>query len=290
MKRGSAFWLVFLILVLSPFVIGQSGQRPALSAEEKAISEKMGTLRSLDDAPRAKLTYDLAHAIRKLPAGANKLSLASGLANLSTESDSGKETMQAVADSLVEALKESPARSPKESEPPYAFTQLAQFARYEGLKVEIDAPEFAAAMARLQALESSRGKADFALKDLEGKEWTLSRLKGKVVLVNFWATWCPPCRREMPDMEKIHGRFKDRGLVILAISDEEDAKVRPFIKERGYTFPVLLDPGRKVNEAFQIGGIPNSFIFDRSGKLVAQAIDGRSERQLLVLLAKAGLK
>ncbi|MBI5708614.1 MAG: TlpA family protein disulfide reductase [Armatimonadetes bacterium] len=224
-----------------------------------------------------------------MPGGASKTGLASSLATLCTESDSGRETLQAVADTLVQAIQQSPPKA-QGSEPAYAYVQLAQFSRYEKLKVNLETPEFKAAISHLIALEKSRDNANFTLSDLSGKEWTLKSIKGKVVLVNFWATWCPPCRKEMPDMEKIYRRFKDKGLVILAISDEEESKVRPFIEEKGYTFPILLDPGRKANTAFGIQGIPNSFVFDRFGRLQAVAIDGRSERQLLDLLAKAGLK
>jgi len=111
-----------------------------------------------------------------------------------------------------------------------------------------------------------------------------------VVLVNFWATWCPPCRKEMPDLEMLYRQFKDQGLVILAISDEVESKVRPFVAEQKVTYPILLDPGRKVNDLFQIEGIPKTFVYDRSGKLVAQSIDMRTRRQFLEMLAQAGLQ
>jgi len=91
-------------------------------------------------------------------------------------------------------------------------------------------------------------------------------------------------------MEALYQRFGPKGLVILAISDEEAAKVRPFIAERHFSYPILLDPGRKVNELFRIEGIPKSFVYDREGKLVAQAIDMRTQRQLLEMLAHAGLE
>jgi peroxiredoxin len=116
---------------------------------------------------------------------------------------------------------------------------------------------------------------------------TLAELRGKVVLVNFWATWCPPCRKEMPDLEALFERFASQGLVILGISDEEAAKVEPFIRERKVTFPVLLDPGRKVNDMFVVEGIPKTFVYDREGKLVAQSIDMRTRKQFLEMLAKA---
>ena len=76
----------------------------------------------------------------------------------------------------------------------------------------------------------------------------------------------------------------------MAISDEEAAKVAPFIRERGVTFPVLLDPGRKVHEAFIVEGIPHSFVYDREGKLVVQSIDMRTQKQFLEMLSKVGLE
>jgi peroxiredoxin len=114
-------------------------------------------------------------------------------------------------------------------------------------------------------------------------------LRGKVVLVNFWATWCPPCRKEMPDLETLYERFKDKGFVVLGISDEEVAKVGPFVSERKVSFPILLDPGRKVNDMFVVEGIPHSFVYDREGKLVTQAIDMRTQKQFLEMLKKVGL-
>ena len=91
-------------------------------------------------------------------------------------------------------------------------------------------------------------------------------------------------------MEVLSRRFGPSGLVILAISDEEASKVEPFIAEKKYTYPILLDPGRKVAEAFAVQGIPKTFVFDRKGKLVAQAIDRRTERQFLAMLKQAGLE
>jgi len=94
----------------------------------------------------------------------------------------------------------------------------------------------------------------------------------------------------MPDLDALYNKFMDQGFVVLAISDEEAAKVTPFITERTISYPVLLDPGRKVNEVFIVEGIPKSFVYDRSGKLVAQSIDMRTRNQFLEMLAQAGLQ
>jgi peroxiredoxin len=145
-------------------------------------------------------------------------------------------------------------------------------------------------MTKLEALDARRKDANFTLADLQGHQWTLRALKGNIVLVNFWATWCPPCRKEMPDLEALYKRFHDRGLLVLAISDEDEAKVRGYISEKGYTYPVLLDPSHTANEAMGVEGIPKSFVYDRAGRLVAQAIDMRTQTQFLAMLRRAGLE
>jgi peroxiredoxin len=94
----------------------------------------------------------------------------------------------------------------------------------------------------------------------------------------------------MPDMETLYRRFESKGLVVIAVSDEERETVAGFLEKQHYTFPVLLDPDRKANDAFGVEGIPKSFIFDAQGRLVAQAIDMRTERQFLELLKQAGLE
>src|SRR6202795_89987 len=278
------------------------------SADEKPLADQIHGLRALADDVRAGTTKDLALKIRKLPKTENKLRLAVNLAGLSTEGDFGHDTLQEVATTLAETLRERPVPWAKPVEqkspdagsnaaapraPAYPYIELATLVRYE----HVEAPahltndeQFRGAMAVLEADERKREHPEFALKDLSGKTWTFSELRGKVVLVNFWATWCPPCRKEMPDLETLYGRFGSKGLVVLGISDEEAAKVEPFIRERKVSFPVLLDPGRKVNEMFAVEGIPKSFVYDREGKLVAQSIDMRTQKQFLEMLGKAGLE
>ena len=259
------------------------------SEQEKPIVEQIRGLRKLDDTVRARTTKDLAAQIRQLPVVPNKLRLAGALANLSTEGDFGRNTLQEVTTTLAQALREQPPMG-KPGEPDDLYVELASLVRYEHMEAESDNPQFKEAFARLEADDSKRQRADFTLSDLQGKSWHLRELKGKVVLVNFWATWCPPCRKEMPDLDALYQKFKDQGLVVLAIDDEEAAKVAPFITERKISYPVLLDPGRKVNEAFVVEGIPKSFVYDRDGKLVAQSIDMRTRSQFQQMLAQAGLQ
>jgi len=99
----------------------------------------------------------------------------------------------------------------------------------------------------------------------------------------------PPCRKEIPDLGALYAKFRDQGFVVLGISDEETAKLAPFVKEHGVMYPVLLDPHGKVSRLFGADGIPKSFVYDRRGKLVATAIDMRTMGQFLAMLSKAGL-
>jgi len=262
-----------------------AGARPAPPAELAAIQAKMGQMRKLPtDEDRAKLVLEIVTDIRALPAGMSKLGPSYGLANLITEGDLGKEALTAAASTLALALQESPGS------PAFYYVELAKLIRYEHITPLPADPSLDAATALLELHDRIVQASGFTLTALDGKTYSLDSLRGKVVLLNFWATWCPPCRREMPDMEKLYQRFSSKGLVVLAVSDEKRETVDEFLAKQHYTFPVVLDPGRTVNTAFGIEGIPNSFLFDRDGKLVAQSIDMRTERQFLEMFKAAGLE
>ena len=298
-------WLAAIATVALQFASAQK-KEVVWSADEKPLADQIHGLRGLADDVRAETTKDLALKIRKLPATGNKLRLAMGLAGLSTEGDSGHSTLQEVATTLAETLRERPVpwEKPRASdahsnttaarEPAYPYVELALLVRYEHVEAPVDLNnddgQFRAAIARMEADDRKRDHPEFTLKDLSGKTWKFAELRGKVVLVNFWATWCPPCRTEMPDLEALYERFGSQGLVVLGISDEQAAKVDPFIRERKISFPVLLDPGRKINEMFVVEGIPKTFVYDREGKLVAHSIDMRTQKQFLEMLGKAGLQ
>ncbi len=291
--------LIFVVAVICLLCAGVSlvcfqrlraQQKTEWTQQQEAIIKQIQGLRQLRDKTRGRVTQRLALEIRQLPPSENKVRLATGLATLSTEGDpGGRETVREVATTLADALGEHPfAASNGQSAMPYAV--LAAMAHFEHLKVSLDSPEFTAALAQLKQQDLRRQQADFTLADLEGHEWTLKSLRGKVVLVNFWATWCPPCRKEIPDLEELYKRFKGQGLVVLGISDEAAAKVRPFVRKEKINYPVLIDPGRKVNNLYSVAGIPMSFVYDRSGKLVAESMDMRTRKQFLAMLAKTGLK
>jgi peroxiredoxin len=294
---------VFVAILALSLRLGSAQHKETVwSADEKPIADQIHGLRGLADDVRAGTTKDLALKIRKLPASENKLTLAFSLAALSTEGDFGHDTLQEVATTLAETLRGRPVPWAESQDsdalgkassghlPALPYIELATLVRYEHVDASVDDEQFRVAMTRLEADDRKRAHPEFTLKDLSGKGWRFSDLRGKVVLLNFWATWCPPCRKEMPDLETLYERFGSKGFVVLGISDEEAATVEPFIRERKVSFPVLLDPGRKVNDAFVVEGIPKSFVYDRDGKLVAQSIDMRTQKQFLEMLGKAGLE
>jgi peroxiredoxin len=111
---------------------------------------------------------------------------------------------------------------------------------------------------------------NFTLKNLEGKEVSLSDFRGKHVLVNFWATWCGPCKIEMPSLEALYQRFKNKNFVMLAISNDMFGAtiVKPFVKANKISFPVLLDQRLKASNAFGVVSLPATFMIDPKGKIL----------------------
>jgi peroxiredoxin len=265
--------------ILASVAATSAQTQPVFNSQEKSIADRMGNLRALPDDEWTLEVGRLAREIQALPAGEGKRRLIGSLTGLATEGDAGRETLQVIAD-VIAGLPSGQRM----------YSALALLARYEHVQVSLDDPGYRAAMAKLEADDQRRLSPQFTLNDSQGGKWSLEALRGKVVLVNFWATWCPPCRKEMPDMQALYERFGPRGFVVLAISDEDAGKVAPFVAAQKITFPMLLDPGRTVNQLFAVEGIPKSFLYGRDGKLVAQAIDRRTSRQFLEMLKLAGLE
>ncbi|MDP3023971.1 MAG: TlpA disulfide reductase family protein [candidate division Zixibacteria bacterium] len=117
---------------------------------------------------------------------------------------------------------------------------------------------------------------DFTLKDLNGVEKSLKEFRGKVVLLNFWATWCSPCRIEIPSMVKLYKKYKDRGLEIIGVNLDKLGRsgVEQFSKEYNISFPVLLDPAGEVGTNYGIVALPTTFILDRKGKILERVTGG----------------
>ena len=125
---------------------------------------------------------------------------------------------------------------------------------------------------------------DFELKTTEGETIKLSELRGQAVLVNLWATWCPPCRAEMPAIEKVYNDYKDQGFVVLAVNmtyQDTFADIAPFIDEYSLTFPILLDETSEVGTAYQLRSLPSSFFIDRDGIIREVVIGGPMAEALL---------
>ncbi len=119
---------------------------------------------------------------------------------------------------------------------------------------------------------------DFALPDLAGNVKRLSDFRGKVVLLNFWATWCPPCRAEMPSMEILYQAYNDQGFELLAVSSDVQgaAIVQPFMEKYRLSFPTLLDMSGRVNGMYGVRSIPTSYVLDRQGRVVSREMGARN--------------
>lgn len=125
---------------------------------------------------------------------------------------------------------------------------------------------------------------DFTLTSITGETVMLSDLRGKAVLVNLWATWCPPCRAEMPAIEKVYNEYKDQGFVVLAVNmTYQDAfdKIEPFVKEQGLTFPILLDETGSLANSYQLRSLPSSYFIGRNGVIQEVVIGGPMAEALL---------
>lgn len=283
-----ALLVVILLVVNRPGLQAQSTE-PQWTPDQATIAKNIAGLRDLADDVRPRATQLLSMQIRALPPSANKLALANSLASRSTEGDQGQDTIQAVATTLEQALREHPVADAS-GQPAPQYMELAMLARYEHAHVTLDNAQFRQAMEKLRLDDLRRERLNFTLTGLDGRQWTLRDLRGHVVLVNFWATWCPPCRKEMPDIDALYKKFKSQGFVVLAISDEQAATVRSFLAKHKVSYPILLDPGDVVHKRFDVDGIPKSYIYDRDGNLVAEAMDMRTKTQFLAMLAKAGLE
>jgi peroxiredoxin len=128
--------------------------------------------------------------------------------------------------------------------------------------------------------------------DTTGKAYTFQQLQGKVVLVNFWATWCPPCIEEMPAMERLWRKHKDAGFVLVAVSvDTDPQKVTPFVNEHKLTFPVAFDTKMATADRYGVRALPSSFIVGRDGTLAALALgprhwDDKASHRLIEAMAR----
>ena len=125
---------------------------------------------------------------------------------------------------------------------------------------------------------------DFELKTPTGETVKLSDLRGQAVLVNLWATWCPPCRAEMQSIEKVYNEYKDQGFTVLAVNmtyQDNQLEIMPFVNEQGLTFPILLDETGDMANAYQLKSLPSSYFINRDGMINEVVIGGPMAEALL---------
>lgn len=151
-----------------------------------------------------------------------------------------------------------------------AYILLAAVVLFVVAPYNASAQDQSAEIAKTTLVKVGDKAADFTVEMLDGKQITLSKLKGKVVLVNFWATWCPPCREEFKRMQKdVVDRFKGKDFQLLAISrGEKKATVDQFRDKQGYTFPMGLDPKQEIYNKYASNYIPRNFVVGKDGKVI----------------------
>ncbi len=127
-----------------------------------------------------------------------------------------------------------------------------------------------ASFSQVEAVEKSHLAQDFTLKNLDGEEVNLSQFRGKYLLINFWATWCGPCKIEMPSLETLYRRFKSDKFDMIGISNDMfgDRVVRPYVKASKLTFPMLLDQRMTVSHQYGVVSLPTTFLIDPQGKII----------------------
>ena len=253
--------------------------RPAPAPDP--IAEQIRAIKpDLPESEKRRMIEDALAHVSALDTAAQQGPIAS-LLNRVEELKLDREALEPVAAQFLHVLEHS-------RENPDDYDWLSALRRQYDLSTGGDNASVRSRDALAQLAELVSTDYDFLLDSLDGKPVTLKGQRGKVVLLNFWATWCPRCREEMPMFEKLYRELGSSGFVLLAVTDEEPDVVRSFIKKNGYTFPILLDPGRVVFDHYRVGGIPATKILDRTGRLRAE-VSEIAEPELRKLLGAAGL-
>jgi thiol-disulfide isomerase/thioredoxin/outer membrane lipoprotein-sorting protein len=152
-------------------------------------------------------------------------------------------------------------------------------------------PEFRADRDAMPNAFTGKPAIDFTLNDLKGRPHSLKNFRGKTVLLDFWATWCGPCRITMPQVAKIHQQYKARGVEVMSINVGETAeKAGAYMTKNGYAFTTLLDQDREVSTRYQVNGIPTLVIINKKGEVSDYLVGARDEAALKAALTKAGVK
>jgi peroxiredoxin len=124
----------------------------------------------------------------------------------------------------------------------------------------------------------------------DGARMRLSDLRDKVVVLDFWATWCGPCRIDMPRIEALHNELKDQGLRVFGVNGEDAALARSYLQRNSYTFPTLSDPGMQVAQLYEVNALPTAVVIDKEGKIAAYLQGSGTKERLLEAIRAAGLR
>ncbi len=167
------------------------------------------------------------------------------------------------------------------------FLALLGMDRLGWISLGLNFPQSSRSLAEAARLDQSA--LDFELKDLSGQQFLLSELKGRVVLLNFWATWCGPCEQEMPVLQRAHDKYGS-DLVVIGVNMAEPAEsVRRFVQRLGLTYRILLDLQGEVGDAYQVYMLPITFFIDRQGVLRYRHIGSITDAQLQTYLVQLGV-
>lgn len=262
------------------------------TTEERDLMHAIGALDGLQSEERAHKIAELALEIRRLPVSTRKVNIAAALANSSTDGEFDRDAAQQATTSFEQALREHPTTGDPGVDGEF-YRYLAELVRYEHMHATLENGKFSEAVAKLAADDERREKADFTLADLNGKSWRLRDLRGKVVLVNFFAIWCAPCVQEMPDLEALYEQYQSQGLIILGITPnvahQDLRELENFLTKEKITYPILVDKGNKVQDYFDVA-LFAQFVYRRDGKLVSQSPYIRTRKQLRSMLVQAGIQ
>lgn len=153
-----------------------------------------------------------------------------------------------------------------------------------GEKKVKDLPASESSIKKTNTLDQGVEAPDFELFTLDNKKTKLSDYRGQKIILNFWATWCPPCKAEMPHMEEFHKKNKDKNISIVSVNltsiDKGKSKITSFVKDYGLTFPIMLDESGKIGLEYQAFAIPTSYIIDEKG-IITQKIVGPMDEEMM---------